>query len=64
MRYYLYAYLYVVFAVDTMYLLPWVTVLSLPGFGWWALEEMAIFLGVLAVGLALASRGRLSPASA
>jgi len=55
-RYYLYAYLYVVFAVDAMYLLPWSTVLALPGFGWRTLGEMAVFLGVLAVGLAHAWR--------
>ena len=55
-RYYLYAYLYVVFAVDAMYLLPWATVLRLPGFGWRTLAEMGVFLGVLAVGLAYAWR--------
>src|SRR3954452_6477673 len=55
-RYYLYAYLYVVFAVDAMYLLPWATVLRLPGFGGRTLVEMAIFLGVLAIGLAHAWR--------
>lgn len=55
-RYYLYAYLYVVFAVDAMYLLPWATVLDLPGFGWRTLAEMGVFLGVLAVGLAHAWR--------
>jgi NADH-quinone oxidoreductase subunit A len=55
-RYYLYAYLYVVFAVDAMYLLPWATVLRLPGFGWATLAEMGVFLGVLAIGLAHAWR--------
>lgn len=50
-RYYLYAYLYVVFAVDAVYLFPWATVLRLPGFGWATLAEMGVFLGVLAVGL-------------
>jgi NADH-quinone oxidoreductase subunit A len=55
-RYYLYAYLYVVFAVDAMYLLPWATVLRLPGFGWRTLAEMGVFLGVLGVGLAYAWR--------
>lgn len=48
-RYYLYAYLYVVFAVDAVYLFPWATVLAL--FGWATLIEMAIFLGILALGL-------------
>ena len=55
-RYYLYAYLYVVFAVDAMYLLPWATVLRLPGFGARTLVEMGVFIGVLAVGLAHAWR--------
>ena len=50
-RYYLYAYLYVIFAVDAVYLFPWATLLRLPGFGVATLWEMAIFLGVLAVGL-------------
>lgn len=48
-RYYLYAYLYVVFAVDAVYLFPWATVLA--RFGWATLIEMAIFLGILALGL-------------
>jgi NADH-quinone oxidoreductase subunit A len=48
-RYYLYAYLYVVFAVDAVYLFPWATVLA--RFGWATVVEMAIFLGVLALGL-------------
>ena len=48
-RYYLYAFLYVVFAVDAVYLFPWAVVLA--ELGWAAVVEMAIFLGVLAVGL-------------
>jgi NADH-quinone oxidoreductase subunit A len=48
-RYYLYAYLYVVFAVDAVYLFPWATVVA--HFGWPTVIEMGIFLGVLAVGL-------------
>lgn len=55
-RYYLYAYLYVVFAVDAVYLFPWATLLRRPGFGGATLVEMAIFLGVLAVGLLHAAR--------
>ena len=48
-RYYLYAYLYVVFAVDAAYLFPWATVVA--DLGWATLAEMAVFLGILAVGL-------------
>jgi NADH-quinone oxidoreductase subunit A len=48
-RYYLYAYLYVVFAVDAVYLFPWATVVK--DYGWATLGEMGAFLGVLAIGL-------------
>jgi NADH-quinone oxidoreductase subunit A len=48
-RYYLYAYLYVVFAVDAVYLFPWATVVE--ELGWATLAEMGVFLGVLAAGL-------------
>lgn len=48
-RYYLYAYLYVVFAVDAAYLFPWATVVE--AYGWATLVTMGVFLGVLAVGL-------------
>ena len=53
-RYYLYAFLYVVFAVDAVYLFPWVTVIR--RFGWATLAEMGVFLGVLALGLLHAGR--------
>jgi NADH-quinone oxidoreductase subunit A len=48
-RYYLYAFLYVVFAVDAVYLFPWATVVK--DLGWATLAEMGAFLGVLAIGL-------------
>ena len=48
-RYYLYAFLYVLFAVDAVYLFPWATVVE--EFGWATVAEMGVFLGVLAVGL-------------
>ena len=48
-RYYLYAYLYVVFAVDAVYLFPWATVVE--PYGWATVVTMAVFLGILAVGL-------------
>ena len=48
-RYYVYAFLYVVFAVDAVFLFPWATVVE--AFGWATVAEMGAFLGVLAVGL-------------
>jgi NADH-quinone oxidoreductase subunit A len=48
-RYYLYAFLYVIFAVDAVYLFPWATVVE--RFGWATLAEMGVFLGLLGVGL-------------
>jgi NADH-quinone oxidoreductase subunit A len=53
-RYYLYAFLYVIFAVDAVYLFPWVTVVE--KFGWATLAEMGVFLGIIAVGLLHAAR--------
>jgi NADH-quinone oxidoreductase subunit A len=53
-RYYLYAFLYVVFAVDAVYLFPWASVVE--KYGWATLAEMGVFLGVLAIGLAHAWR--------
>lgn len=50
-RYYLYAFLYVIFAVDAIYLFPWATVFASAGYGMGTLVEMFIFLGFLAVGL-------------
>jgi NADH-quinone oxidoreductase subunit A len=48
-RYYLYAFIYVVFAVDAVYLFPWATVVE--AFGWATVAEMGLFLGILAIGL-------------
>jgi NADH-quinone oxidoreductase subunit A len=53
-RYYLYAFLYVVFAVDAVYLFPWVTVVE--KYGWATLAEMGVFLGILTIGLVHAAR--------
>jgi NADH-quinone oxidoreductase subunit A len=55
-RYYLFAYLYVIFAVDAVYLFPWATVFALAGFGLASLVEMFVFLGFVAVGLLYAWR--------
>ncbi|WP_424212314.1 NADH-quinone oxidoreductase subunit A [Streptomyces sp. BI20] len=50
-RYYVYAFLYVIFAVDSIFLFPWATVFAATGFGAVTLVEMFVFLGFLAVGL-------------
>jgi NADH-quinone oxidoreductase subunit A len=55
-RYYVFAYLYVVFAVDAIYLFPWATVFDAPGFGATTLVEMFVFLAFLGVGLLYAWR--------
>lgn len=53
-RYYIFAFLYVVFAVDAVFLFPWATIFAAPGYGPTTLVEMGVFLAVLAVGLAYA----------
>lgn len=55
-RYYVYAYLYVIFAIDAVYLFPWAVIFDAPGFGAATLVEMFVFLGFLAVGLVYAWR--------
>jgi len=55
-RYYVFAYLYVVFAVDAVFLFPWATVFSAPGYGMTTLGEMFVFLAFLAAGLAYAGK--------
>ncbi|MEV1008405.1 NADH-quinone oxidoreductase subunit A [Streptomyces sp. NPDC049881] len=55
-RYYVYAFLYVIFAVDAVFLFPWATVFAADGFGAVTLAEMFVFLGFLAVGLLYAWR--------
>jgi NADH-quinone oxidoreductase subunit A len=55
-RYYVFSYLYVIFAVDAIYLFPWATVFAAPGFGGTTLAEMFVFLGFLSVGLLYAWR--------
>jgi len=53
-RYYVFAFLYVVFAVDAVFLFPWATIFAAPGYGMTTLVEMGVFIAVLAVGLAYA----------
>jgi NADH-quinone oxidoreductase subunit A len=58
-RYYVYAYLYVLFAVEAVFLFPWAVVYKLPQFGMTAVVEMAVFVAVLALGLLYAWRKRV-----
>src|SRR6476620_478708 len=53
-RFYVFAYLYVVFAVDAVFLFPWATVFE--GLGAASIAEMAVFIGIVAVGLGYAWR--------
>ncbi|MGB9377001.1 MAG: NADH-quinone oxidoreductase subunit A [Mycobacteriales bacterium] len=55
-RYYVYAFLYVVFAVEAIFLFPWATIYARPAFGVGALAEMGVFVGFLAIGLLYAWR--------
>jgi NADH-quinone oxidoreductase subunit A len=55
-RYFIYAFLYVIFAVDAVYLFPWALVLRSSSLGVVSLVEIAVFIGVLLVGLVHAAR--------
>lgn len=55
-RYYVFVYLYVIFAVDAVYLFPWSTVFDTPGYGMVTLVEMVVFIGFLATGILYAWR--------
>lgn len=55
-RYYVFAYLYLIFAVDAVFLFPWATVFAAPGYGMTTLVEMFVFIGFLATGLVYAWR--------
>jgi NADH-quinone oxidoreductase subunit A len=58
-RYYVFAFLYVIFAVESVFLFPWATVFAAPGFGTSSLVEMGIFVAVLAVALLYAWRRKV-----
>jgi NADH-quinone oxidoreductase subunit A len=58
-RYYVYAYLYVLFAVESVFLFPWATIFDLAGFGLTAVVEMGLFVALLALGLLYAWRKRV-----
>ncbi len=48
-RYYVYGFLFVIFDVESVFLFPWARVFV--KFGYSAVVEMTIFIGILAVGL-------------
>jgi NADH:ubiquinone oxidoreductase subunit 3 (subunit A) len=50
---------YALFAVESVFLFPWAVIFDRPGFGGAAIAEMAIFVGVLALGLLYAWRKRV-----
>ena len=56
-RYYLFAYLYVIFAVDAVYLFPWATVFATVGVS--SLIEMFVFLAFVTIGLLYAYRKKV-----
>lgn len=58
-RYYVYAYLYVLFAVESVFLFPWAVVFDRPGFGALTAAEMGVFVAVLALGILYAWRKKI-----
>jgi len=51
-QYYIYALMFVIFDIETVFLYPWAV--SYGGLGVFALVEMAVFLVILFIGLAYA----------
>ncbi|WP_324717861.1 NADH-quinone oxidoreductase subunit A [Carboxydochorda subterranea] len=56
-RYYIFALVFVIFDVETVFLYPWGVVFQ--SLGWAGLIEMAVFIGVLVVGLVYAWKRRV-----
>lgn len=52
--YYVYALLYVIFDIETVFLYPWAVTFARPGVGWFVFFEMLIFITILLGGLAYA----------
>ena len=52
--YYVYALLFVVFDIETVFLYPWAVSFGKPAMGLFILVEMIIFVAILALGLAYA----------
>lgn len=55
-RYFVFAFLYVIFAVDAVYLFPWAEVIRSHDLGVPAVVEMAVFIAIVLLGLAHAAR--------
>jgi NADH-quinone oxidoreductase subunit A len=53
-RYYIYAFLFVIFDVESVFLFPWAV--TFERLGWFAVVEMLIFIAILGVGLLYAWR--------
>ncbi len=56
-RYYIYAFLFVIFDVESVFLFPWATIFE--RLGYQAVVEMAIFVFILALGLLYAYRKKV-----
>jgi len=56
-RYYVYAFLFVIFDVESVFLFPWARVFE--RLGYTAVVEMAVFIGILGVGLLYAWRKKV-----
>ena len=56
-RYYVFAFLYVIFAVESVFLFPWATVYRALGVP--SLVEMGVFVGILAIALLYAWRRKV-----
>lgn len=52
--FYVYALLYVIFDIETIFLYPWAVTFARPGIGWFVFFEMLIFVSILLGGLAYA----------
>lgn len=52
--YYVYALLFVIFDIETVFLYPWAVTFARPGIGWFVFFEMLVFVGILLAGLAYA----------
>src|SRR5437016_10996901 len=56
-RYYIYAFLFVIFDVESVFLFPWARIFE--SLGWQAVVEMGIFVFILALGLLYAYRKKV-----